>query len=290
MCLICDDNIDPKATILEISCNELKYITASIFPKSLKKLYLKHCVQLEFIEPIPNLTFLELLYNPKIREVPIIDSLVKLFVRYCPLIERIPVIRGLKVLNCSFNQSLSRVPRIKGLKELMCCDLPLLKYVPNIKGLRTLYCTVNPLILRVPRIKKLQTLNCGECPLITHVSDYKCLKTLYCENCPKLVDISNIPNLQCIQAPHCRLLISRLKRINYCVRDRSRWFDVPQNIYFNNYIRKLKVLQTWFRRVILRKRLQRLIPKIMPLYYDPFAKGGYMDKKNLLNFLNEILS
>jgi hypothetical protein len=35
----------------------------------------------------------------------------------------------------------------------------------------------------------------------------------------------------------------------------------------------------------LRIKLKRLIPKLVPIYYHPIAKGGYYDKKNMLQFL-----
>ena len=57
---------------------------------------------------------------------------------------------------------------------------------------------------------------------------------------------------------------------------------------FNSNINKLKILQRWIKNILLSKKLKKLIPQLMPLYYHPDAKGGYLDKKHLCEFIEKI--
>jgi hypothetical protein len=45
-------------------------------------------------------------------------------------------------------------------------------------------------------------------------------------------------------------------------------------------IQKIKLLQKWFKRVLIGRKLLNLIPKIIPLYYADLAKGGYFRKSS----------
>jgi hypothetical protein len=46
-------------------------------------------------------------------------------------------------------------------------------------------------------------------------------------------------------------------------------------------------LQIVCKKKLLGRRLEKLIPELMPIYYHPLAKGGYMHKKEMLKFLTE---
>ena len=48
------------------------------------------------------------------------------------------------------------------------------------------------------------------------------------------------------------------------------------------------ILQNWIKRMLQRKKLIKLIPQLIPLYYHPDAKGGYFDKKRLFEFIESI--
>jgi hypothetical protein len=54
------------------------------------------------------------------------------------------------------------------------------------------------------------------------------------------------------------------------------------------YLEVLQI-QLWLRKMILRKRLIRLTKQLIPLYYQPEAKGGYFDRKNVREFFNTLV-
>jgi len=66
-----------------------------------------------------------------------------------------------------------------------------------------------------------------------------------------------------------------------------KWLDV-NNPGFDDNIKQLKQLQTWFRGILLGKRLKKIIMQIIPLYYHPLAKGGYLHKRDMLYFIESI--
>ncbi len=63
--------------------------------------------------------------------------------------------------------------------------------------------------------------------------------------------------------------------------DKCMWLNI-NNIEYENNIKKLRIIQKFITKIIMSKRLMRLIPKIIPLYYHPECKGGYMHKKQML--------
>ena len=91
--------------------------------------------------------------------------------------------------------------------------------------------------------------------------------------------ITNIPpfkKLKSFDFSGCPWIHSPVERINLGNRQ-----------YYENII-KLIILQRFFKKIIISKRLLRLIPKLMPLYYNPSAKGGYLHKRNMIKFINNI--
>ena len=65
------------------------------------------------------------------------------------------------------------------------------------------------------------------------------------------------------------------------------WVNENNYNYINN-IDKLIILQRWFKKIIFSKRLTKIIPLLMPLYYHPSSKGGYLHKKQLLEFVDSM--
>jgi hypothetical protein len=63
------------------------------------------------------------------------------------------------------------------------------------------------------------------------------------------------------------------------------WLSIEPN--FKRSLEKLIYLQRWVKKRRLRIKLKNLIPRIIPIYYHPDAKGGYFDKKNMLQFFEE---
>ena len=135
----------------------------------------------------------------------------------------------------------------------------------SLKGLRELYCC--PLLKEIPLIEGLQTLSCSECPLLKEIPQIKGLQRLDCCNCPLLINIpqQTIEGLQTFNHSGCK------------------WLKCNDTI-----IKKVKILQRWFKKVILSKRLTKLIPQLMPLYYHPEAKGGYIHKRDMLTYIETI--
>lgn len=177
---------------------------------------------------------------------------------YCPELKQIPLIPGLKVLDCSHCPELEHISLIPGLEELYCSDCPKLKQIPQIPGMKYL--------------------NCARCPLLTSVPWIDTLTYLFCEESRSLTQIPEIPGLEHIFDTQCVWLKPRQSLYYY---------DHFNEIYMDR-IQKLKILQKWFRGVLMNKKLLRLIPQLMPLYYHPSAKGGYFHKKEMLDFMSKI--
>ena len=70
-------------------------------------------------------------------------------------------------------------------------------------------------------------------------------------------------------------------------------YDIEFDIEFEERIKKLKILHRWFKGILLSKRLKKLIPMLIPLYYRQAchsnAKGGYIHKRDMLKFFNDIV-
>src|SRR5205823_4143083 len=121
------------------------------------------------------------------------------------------------------------------------------------------------------------------CPLITNIPHIKGLLTLWCVNCPLIASIPQIEGLQGLICSYCPSIGSFTTSIPYskmlkCVG--CNWLD--NNYYnpeFHHNIKKLKRLQVWFKSILLGKRLKKIIFEIIPLYYHPLAKGGYLHKR-----------
>ncbi len=188
--------------------------------------------------------------------------------------------KRLQELKCYSCRLLTNIPSIQGLKKLYCSYCPLLTNIPSIQGLQVLDCFNCPLLTNISSIQVLQNLCCSYCPLLTcgsegacpkkaHIPSIQGLKILDCSNCPLLTDIPSIQGLQNLCCCYCP------------------WLNID-NMEYEINIKKLKILQQWIKKVILSKRLRELIPLLMPLYYNPEAKGGYMHKKKMLNFIINI--
>ena len=121
-------------------------------------------------------------------------------------------------------------------------------------------------ICKNDRLEGLQILDCSDCPLLTSVPHIEGLQKLYCYNCPLLTSVPQIEGL----------------RLN-CFG--CKWLKTDSN--FNESITKLKLLQCWFKKILLSKRLMKLIPQLIPLYYHPDAKGGYLSKRDIFNYFEK---
>lgn len=179
---------------------------------------------------------------------------------YCSDLVKIPDIKGIKSLWCHDCKELTEISCIQGLEELYCFNCPKLTEISEIHGLRILDCTYCPSLVRIPEIQTLERIDCTGCGSLTQIPMIRKLQELYCPDCEKL-------NLTDIRIP---------ETIKYIGSDKLQWRNSDQNLT------KLIVLQKWFKNVSMSKKLIKLIPLLMPLYYHPEAKGGYFHKKEML--------
>ena len=47
-------------------------------------------------------------------------------------------------------------------------------------------------------------------------------------------------------------------------------------------------IRGWFKNRLTGKKMLKLIPQLMPLYYHPESKGGYLHKKHMLQYLQRM--
>ena len=155
-----------------------------------------------------------------------------------------------------------------GLENLNCSNCQAITSIPHIEGLQKLDCCDCPFITSIPHIQGLQHLECNNCPLITSIPHIQGLHTLICFDCPL---ITSIPQATFVWCWGCK------------------WLNIG-NPEFDPNIEKLKRLQKWFKSIILGKRLKNITLQLIPLYYHPLAKGGYLHKRDMLRFFENIHS
>ena len=56
--------------------------------------------------------------------------------------------------------------------------------------------------------------------------------------------------------------------------------------YQPNHIKKLIRLQNWFKSYLMSKKLTLLLKELLPLYYHPDAKGGWLHKRDMMQFFD----
>jgi len=162
-----------------------------------------------------------------------------------------------------------------------------------------LHCTNCPNLETINVSDKIAALYIDECPKIKKIPQLKNLKFLDCRRCPSLTTIPLIKGLIGATFVVCRSLISipqnskvhsyGIKSLRHLHVTQCHWSSVGKSwSKMSDQIEKLTILQRWFRKQILGRRLIRLIPWIMPLYYHPDAKGGYFEKKAMLEFFDSI--
>jgi hypothetical protein len=159
----------------------------------------------------------------------------------------------------------------------------------NLDGLRTLECSYCPLLTNIPQINGLQSLDCSSCPLLTEIPQINGLQTLYCYNCPLLTNIPLINGLQTLNCSGCRSLTGLNVTSVFQSLQTSGCIWLSNDPDFNESMKKLIRLQKWFKRLYLGKKLRKLIPQLIPLYYHPDAKGGYFDKLEIIKFVRGLL-
>jgi len=199
---------------------------------------------------------------------------------------------GIQELDISHCQEISHIPMIPGLIKIWCQGCPKLTEIPRIPGLRDIRCYKSS-IIDISGFDDLEFLDCCDCPFLISISNNINLKSIYCVRSPNLRSISNVPKLDLISCSGCPSLASipydvvdKIMAKKYCYQCYGcGWLKYDPDYDFN--IKKLVRLQRWFKRLYVSKRLTKLIPQIVPLYYHPDARGGFRDKKILMKFLNK---
>jgi hypothetical protein len=159
------------------------------------------------------------------------------------------------------------------LEELKCEHCISLTSIPLISGLQNLYCNGCTLLCEIPCIDPLKVLDCDECPMLCEIpQSMQGLSELNCRECRSLTRIPPILD------PESLVDFD----FSGCI-----WLDINNPGYSEN-IRKLKVLQRWFRGIHASRKMLRLIPELIPIYYHPDSKGGYFHKKLMYDFLDSI--
>ena len=170
---------------------------------------------------------------------------------YRKKITEIPHIVGLEKLGCS-NTNITEIPNIIGLKILRCYDTSITE-IPHISGLKELYCDGTN-ITEIPHIDGLKKLYCSNTN-ITEIPNIVGLKQLWCSN----TNITEIPHIK-----GCHIII------HYC-----HWLEQEN-------IEKVITSQKMMRNYYMRKKLVHIRDQLMPIYFHPEMKGGYLHKKSMM--------
>ena len=115
---------------------------------------------------------------------------------------------------------------------------------------------------------------------LTHISELPELVYLWWKNCIRLKSISSLPKLEELYCNGCTSLTFiplRLKSL-YC--EDCRW--LYRNEEFKDNIRALRVCQGMWKRKVLGRKLDRVIPILSEFYYSPGCKGEYLASRAFL--------
>ncbi len=291
--------------LYQLQCYNCPLLTKIPVIQGLHNLECYNCPLLTKIPVIHGLHKLECYNCQLLTKIPFIIGLQLLQCYYCPLLKKIPLIVGLQSIHCSYcpllecfsvsKQKKSKIDgvtlwvsfeiiKIKGLQYIFLDHCASLTNIPLIEGLKILHCYNCRSLTNITLINGLQELHCGNCPMLSNIPLIKGLQQLSCDNCPLVKNIPLIEELQRLKCTNCPLLTNVPTPINnipllYCYN--CKWLK-ENNYEYDNNIKKIKIIQRFIKKNILGKRLIRLIPKIIPIYYHPEYKGGYMHKKQML--------
>ncbi len=63
----------------------------------------------------------------------------------------------------------------------------------------------------------------------------------------------------------------------------GKWINNNNNnARYEFNIKKLIIIQKWFKKIILSNNLKKILIQIIPIYYHPECKGVYIHKKQML--------
>jgi len=105
--------------------------------------------------------------------------------------------------------------------------------------------------------------------------------------CDKLKEIPKIDNIEEIDCTESRLILDNpnvnVKKMTY---ENCPWLNVNEE--YKENLNKVILIQRLFRKNVLIRGILRVSKQIIPIWWDPECKGGYMYKKELLDFIEKI--
>ena len=163
---------------------------------------------------------------------------------------------------------------------MQCSDCPNLETIVESDKITELHIERCPKIKKIPQLKNLKSLDCHQCPSLTTIPLIKGLVDATFVDCRSLISIPQ----------NSKVHSHGIKSLRYLRVIDCHWSSIQKSeSVMSDQIQKLITLQQWFRKQILGRRLTRLIPWIMPLYYHPaelaHQKEGTLKRKQCLNSL-----
>ena len=172
---------------------------------------------------------------------------------------------GFQILDCHGCKNITSIPVIKGLQQLYCGGCTNLESLPNIPGLQKLIFWGCEKIKIIPNIKTLLLINCMKCPGLTSIPEIKGLKHLNCTGCTNLINLPKIDDLRNIYCKDCP------------------WLKHFKNPNYEENIRNLVILQKFFKRILASRKLLRIAPILVGVWYSPGCHGAWLAEREFVN-------
>ena len=142
----------------------------------------------------------------------------------------------------------------------------------------------------IKKLVNLTKLNCSKCRNLTSIpKELVNLVYINCYGCPNLTSIPkelvNLTTLYCFRCPNLTSIHKELVNLTTLVCSNCPWLDVKGNKDYKQNIDSLVRCQRIFKHQILSRRILKLAPKLVPIWWDPECKGGFHHKKRLYGFV-----
>lgn len=243
---------DPEKVVLCENCEIETYLSysdelsSSITYKSL--VITEYCPHINSLEPfnLSDLHHLTLIRNNLLTSISPLPNLETLILFQC--------------------ENLLSVPYIPTLKELRVISCPKITIIPKFSKLYRLGVS-NSEINNIPIFPRLRCLYINNCPNITRLPKLSNLIQLECHNCANLLFLPMSKSLVSLDISDCRKCIS-----TSVIRSRT----IVDSPWINGNIELVVKLQRFFRRVIIRRHLEKLLRDelFLSILYNPDGKNA----------------
>ena len=203
----------------------------------------------------------------------------------CTSFTSIPVLPKLQYLSCGNCTSLTSIPVLPKLQYLSCRGCTALTSIPILPELEELYCERCTSLTRIHVFPKLSILNCWGCTAITAVHAMPKLKELDCKFCRSLTSITELPQLEYLYCENCTALTSIPSNVSTFLVfffNGCKWLNIKGNRDFENNMRSLRSCQAIFKRKLTARKLEKLLPELIAIYYAPGCKGEHIASRAFL--------